>query len=430
MTAVPDPRVDALLAQARGLIADGRLGAEPLLDQALALAPDCAEAWSLHAHAAQARGDAQRALECLQQACRADPRDPRLLFRLGAVAGALGYRQDALRALEFALELAPNLHRARLKIGQLLEAAGDHRGATRAYLKAIVRAQFDGQWLDDATLPPALRDAVLHASEFAKRGRVDAILGLLEPLIERYGRDEMRRVERALRGYLELESIASPDPRQKPKFLYCPDLPTRAFFDRASFPWFEALEAAYADIRAEAESVLGDPAALQPFLTLGPNSDPAAFLAGGETAPGWDAYFFYRHGLRYDAHHARCPRTSAALEASPLVRIADHAPEICFSVLTPGSHILPHHGVTNVRVVVHLPLIVPEGCTIRVAGEDHRWREGQCVAFDDTFLHEAWNPSGDTRAIVLMDAWNPYLSEAERRAFAEVVEGVGDFHRS
>ena len=430
MTVTLDPRVDVLLAEARTRIAEGGIGAEALLDEALALAPDSAEAWSLHAHAAQARGDARGALECLQRACRADPRDPRLLFRLGVAAGAAGFHQDALRALEFALELAPNLHRARLKIGQLLEAAGDRRGATRAYLKAIMRAQFDGQWLDDASIPPMLRDAVLHASEFAKQGRVDAILGLLDPLIERFGRDEMRRVERALRGYLELETVVSPDPRQKPKFLYCPDLPTRAFFDRASFPWFEAMEAAYPWIREEAESVLGDPAALQPFLSFGTDDDPSAFLAGGAAPPSWDAYFFYRHGQRYDAHHARCPQTSATLESLPLVRIVEHAPEICFSMLAPGSHILPHHGVTNVRVVVHLPLIVPDGCTIKVAGEDHQWREGQCVAFDDTFLHEAWNPSGKMRAIVLMDAWNPYLTEPERVAFAEVVEGVGDFHRN
>ncbi len=46
-------------------------------------------------------------------------------------------------------------------------------------------------------------------------------------------------------------------------------------------------------------------------------------------------------------------------------------PEVMFSVLTPGTHILPHRGVTNTRVVCHLPLVVPEDCALVVGGERH-----------------------------------------------------------
>lgn len=73
--------------------------------------------------------------------------------------------------------------------------------------------------------------------------------------------------------------------------------------------------------------------------------------------------------------------TSAAIEALPLVRIRQHAPEICYSVLAPGTHILAHTGVTNIRVVVHLPLIVPADCAIDVGGQTHAWREGEVVVF-------------------------------------------------
>ena len=40
--------------------------------------------------------------------------------------------------------------------------------------------------------------------------------------------------------------------------------------------------------------------------------------------------------------------------------------EAFFSRLVPGAHIPPHYGLTNTRLTVHLPLIVPEDCGIRV----------------------------------------------------------------
>jgi aspartyl/asparaginyl beta-hydroxylase (cupin superfamily) len=48
------------------------------------------------------------------------------------------------------------------------------------------------------------------------------------------------------------------------------------------------------------------------------------------------------------------------------------------------------------------------------------WQEGRAWAFDDTIEHEAWNDSGSPRAILIIDAWNPLLSEAERSAVRAV----------
>jgi aspartate beta-hydroxylase len=103
---------------------------------------------------------------------------------------------------------------------------------------------------------------------------------------------------------------------------------------------------------------------------------------------------------------------------------------VCFSVLTPGSHILPHHGVTNTRIVTHLPLVVPGDCALVVGGETRRWQEGECFSFDDTFEHEAWNRSTDTRVVMLLDAWNPYLTDIEREAMTALIGGIGDFNRA
>jgi len=67
-----------------------------------------------------------------------------------------------------------------------------------------------------------------------------------------------------------------------------------------------------------------------------------------------------------------------------------------------------------VRSVIHLPLIVPEGCEFRVGGETRPWVQGRAFAFDDTIEHEAWNRSDRDRAVLIVDAWNPYLSDHER----------------
>ena len=89
-------------------------------------------------------------------------------------------------------------------------------------------------------------------------------------------------------------------------------------------------------------------------------------------------------------------------------------PTAFFSVLRPRTHLPAHNGVTNSRAIIHLPLIVPEGCRFRVGGETREWRVGEAWAFDDTIEHEAWNDSDEPRVILILDAWNPLLTEAEK----------------
>jgi aspartate beta-hydroxylase len=51
------------------------------------------------------------------------------------------------------------------------------------------------------------------------------------------------------------------------------------------------------------------------------------------------------------------------------------------------------------------------------------------VTFDDTFEHEAWNRSDQTRVVLILDCWNPHLTAVEREAVAAMVETIGDFNR-
>jgi aspartate beta-hydroxylase len=219
------------------------------------------------------------------------------------------------------------------------------------------------------------------------------------------------------------------DPRQQPKVFWVPGLPATPYFERRLFDWYPALEGAADAIRGELQEVLARERELTPFLVIDDKAAEEAYLAGNPDSRAWDAFFFHRHGERFDAHLRDCPRTAAALDAVPLTRIDAHAPEVLFSVLAAQTHIKPHHGVTNTRVVTHLPLLIPEGdCKLVVGGIEHSWQAGRCITFDDTFLHEAWNRSDQTRVVLILDTWNPYLSAEECIVMKDLIEQIGAFN--
>jgi aspartyl/asparaginyl beta-hydroxylase (cupin superfamily) len=98
-----------------------------------------------------------------------------------------------------------------------------------------------------------------------------------------------------------------------------------------------------------------------------------------------------------------------------------------FSALAPHSHIPPHHGETNARLIVHLPLIVPEHCRYRVGFEERRWKVGEILIFDDSIEHEARNDSDELRVVLIFDIWNPLLSMAERDMVKAVSAASAEF---
>ncbi|KGM57427.1 hypothetical protein N799_08300 [Lysobacter arseniciresistens ZS79] len=392
----------------------------------LDVAPGDTEALNFLAMAALARGDTRSARQLLQCALDAAPQDSATRKNMGLTLLHQRAPEEAEQVLRAALTDEPTLYPAQLYLGTALEQQSRTREAVAAYLRALTGAQSSGIWLDDSNTPPALRPAVRHAISFV-RDRFPAVLdALIEPLSARHGAAAVARVRQCIAGYLGDRSIAPSRADQRPTFLYFPGLPETPIFSRELLPWHEQLEAHTPRLQAELQQVLAEDAPLVPFLGVPPPGEKSTYLGGSSERPQWDGLFFYRHGRRDPEACRRAPNTVAALDSTPIVRIPGHGPEALFSVLGPGSHILPHTGVTNTRVVTHLPLLVPEGCTIRIADQRHDWREGRCVTFDDTFEHEAWNNSDRTRVVLLFDVWNPHLTEVEREAVTELVVAIGE----
>jgi len=86
-------------------------------------------------------------------------------------------------------------------------------------------------------------------------------------------------------------------------------------------------------------------------------------------------------------------------------------------------------GVSNVRLVTHLPLIVPPDCGFRVANDTRQWVPGKAWVFDDTIQHEAWNDSEQLRVVLIFDVWHPHLSPAERSMISALSSGISSFRQ-
>jgi aspartate beta-hydroxylase len=205
-------------------------------------------------------------------------------------------------------------------------------------------------------------------------------------------------------------------PMQRPVIFYMPDLPATAVEPNDAFPWAPSLKASTAAIRGEYEAGMRAAVDVQPYVAAGTIAQDWALLRG---SLDWSAIHLYKQA-RETPMLANFPKTTHALGAVDLARIDGAPMEVFFSRLKPGAHIPPHHGLTNSRVTVHLPLIVPNDCEIRVGRELTQWREGEVFAFDDSFEHEAWNRSGDDRVVLIFESHHPDLTLLERSAVEHV----------
>jgi aspartate beta-hydroxylase len=282
------------------------------------------------------------------------------------------------------------------------------------------------QWDPDALAVLGLGDAQTlraRSSEMAQR-RAQHLKHSLDSLRDAHGSAAVFRIDRALAGYLGQARVFSSHPTQKPKVIYIPGLSTSGFVDPRTISLARDLAAAYHVIREEFDAALSMQDPHEPFMGRLSKDKEKEYVSGGLRA-SWDAIFFDRHGRRHAPTHERYLRTSAVLDSADRCRIEHQAPETCFSILQPYTRIEPHYGVTNARLVVHLPLRVPDGCYLELVGVGrHHWREGEVFAFDDTFFHAAENPTDQVRGILLTDAWHPELTSVERNAFTALITRI------
>lgn len=364
---------------------------------------------------ALANGDARAGADHLEQACRGDPDAPELWLNLARARAELDEIDAARGALEQALLLDQRFLPALVSLAQLHEELGEDKLASERWSAVLALTAT----IDQSA--PELTQVIAHARAYVEKDRRrlgEALDCALEKDLAKASGGEGRRVRAAVDTLLGRRSIYT----NQCHGLHFPFLPADEFFDREHFPWLERVEAASNDIRRELVAILADSEpGLEPYVEQPPGV-PQNKWSPLDRSLDWGALHLWRDGERMDKACSRAPKTAALVESLPLCRIPGRAPAVFFSILKAGKSIPPHTGVTNVRSIVHLPLIVPEGCTFRVGGETRRWIEGQAFVFDDTIEHEAVNPTASNRALLIFDCWNPYLSDAEREMICKIYE--------
>jgi aspartyl/asparaginyl beta-hydroxylase (cupin superfamily) len=404
---------------------------------------------------ARMASDFETARSNLDAAIKLSPKDPALRNLAGNLELDAALPAAAAARFREALELDPKAAILWNNLARACRDTGDEAGEKQALegalnidqLNIIARVrraewydrngmQTDGfrDWTGVAqmlvtadTAQPGLAELLDRANKAiqAYRARFEA---LVEPAIrdELIGRDEesTRRFNVFFNAALGRRKVY----RNECAGLMFPMLPADEFFPRSHFSWMDALESQAEAVRHELEQLLdagGD--GFSPYVSMPPGT-PENKWSPLNNSSNWDAGYLWKYGEPSPGLIARCPATVKALSEIARFDPIGRGPTAFFSLLRPHAHIPPHTGVSNMRTIVHLPLIVPEDCWFRVGGETRPWVSGKPFAFDDTIEHEAFNGSDHLRAVLIFDVWNPHMSELERdmmRKFYATADAAG-----
>jgi aspartyl/asparaginyl beta-hydroxylase (cupin superfamily) len=331
-------------------------------------------------------------------------------LRIATARRANGDYVGALEAAGAAVRITPGSFLALLTGGSLLHAMGRAEEAARAYEAALRLAPPEGR------LPPFLQSELA----LAKRCVADD---------QEWRKALPQRLESALRGANTIErarieefkaAIEAGAPQSNDTFEFSyPGLASAGFLETKEFSGVAALEEATPVIQAEFQTLVRARAAdLAPYV-----DHPAAHVASAEWSElgksrKWSTLPLIQYGDPVAENAEICPQTIELYLATQPPAVPGRSPNLMFSILDPHTRIPAHTGVINTRLVLHVPVMIPEKCAIRVGEETRPWRIGEALVFDDTMDHEAWNDSDHLRVVLLGDLWRPELSPIERNAIA------------
>jgi aspartate beta-hydroxylase len=377
-----------------------------ILARILAIAPTHAPALAAVGQRSFRAGDMQSARDAFQRLVAVRGEDPQEWINLALSCRSLDDEQGEQHALKRALSLDPSSLLGLILRADLLERQGKtHKAAAVHRAVATVAPPMD-------RLHPDLRPAVQRALAFCdKYNREFAVF--LDQFLEQQYKDHAGENLKRFRDSVDIMLGRKKRYDSQSVTYHFPNLAPIEFFERADFPWLDPIEAGTDAIRDEFLQVLATEEGFTPYISY-PDDVPQNQFAELNNSPRWSAFHLYKMGKLVEENAARCPTTMRLLDGAPQPEQQGRTPASMFSLLKPMTRIPPHEGVTNVRLVTHLPLIVPENCGFRVGNDTRQWVPGKAWVFDDTIEHEAWNDSDKLRVVLIFDIWHPHLTPPER----------------
>ena len=355
--------------------------------------------------------DHARAAALLGEAATGLAPDKMSWLALASAEQGCGNLDRAEAALDRQLALHKRDVGALLFKAQLRERGGDERAASSFYRAALNQIAFDGH------LPPSLRPLHDHAHAFLAATDAkftDYLLGQLD-----------RDPSPAIRESIGLLTGAREIDLQRPSVFYYPGLAQRRFFEPKEFAWLASMLELLPAMQAELAAFRDGPDRFTPYVVASPDRPaPANPLLDD---PAWGTLHFWKSGEIVADNAAACPATMAALSHAPLPVIPGRSPNAHWSRLKPGTHIAPHHGMLNTRLICHIPVLTAPDCTLRVGSETREWRNREPLIFDDSIEHEARNAGPATRVVLLFEIWRPEIDEADRAALTRIFASINAY---
>ena len=365
------------------------------------------------------RRDFIRAQHCFEQLTQVDAQSAKPWVHLAMLFRANGNAVKQEEALFQALRVNPHEMMALLMRGNLFERQGRSHEAVSNYQGAMAVAPQREKMIPDLCI--ALDKAEKFCGRYQQQSS-DAI----DQLVAQNGSDLAGADLDRFRLSLDIMFGRKKRFESQPMGYFFPNLPATEFFEGAQFPWLAGLEAVTEKIRDEFLAVLHKEDGFTPYLTYS-QDQPLNQWVELNNSPRWSAFHLLKDGLPVVGNADQCPQTMSALARTPQPEQPGRTPVAMFSLLKPHTRIPPHVGVTNARLVVHLPLIVPPGCSFRVGNSTRRWTPGQAWVFDDTIEHEARNDSNQLRVVLIFDIWHPALTAVERRMITLMTQAQNQF---
>lgn len=182
-------------------------------------------------------------------------------------------------------------------------------------------------------------------------------------------------------------------------------LRTPRFFDALSLePKLALLKNHFRDLQRETLGILSTKTDMPFFADISKHQQRIA------ANQPWRVFPFYAYGHINEENCQRAPILTSILRQIPSIKLA------MLSMMEEGAEIPLHCGFFKSVLRVHLCLWTDnedKGMNryIEVGGEKYSWKEGELVAFDDTYPHRVYNAVKGRRVVLFLDIDRPYQSQ-------------------
>lgn len=171
-------------------------------------------------------------------------------------------------------------------------------------------------------------------------------------------------------------------------------VPRSARIDRSYFPELQIIEDNWEVIRDEALALYQGGK-----ITAKEDLPASSFYKDNR----WTSFYLKIYDNRVPSAYDLAPKTMALLNQVPSMNIA------LFAVLMPGKRLNKHHDPFAYTLRYSIGLSTPnsDGSGLIINDYDYKWRDGDSIVFDETYLHSAYNDTDVPRIILMTDIDRP-----------------------